>query len=67
MKVAWVVLILVLLASVACWVRGGADFNIVSALPFLGGRPPGIADIGALALLAITGWGIARLLTRKDK
>ena len=67
MKVVWTVLIVVLIAALICWVREGADFNIVTALPLLGGRPPGCGDVGALALLAITGWGVARLWNRKEK
>ena len=39
MRIVWTVLIIVVIASVACWVRGEADFHIVSALPLLGGRP----------------------------
>ena len=66
MKVIWTVLIVVLIAGLMCWVRGGADFSFVRALPFLGGHPPGVFDFGAICLCVITVWGLARLRRNRD-
>jgi hypothetical protein len=61
MKVVWTVLVIVLLAGVICWVREGAGFSVLQALPLLGGHAPGLFDVGGVALIVITIWGLRRL------
>jgi hypothetical protein len=65
-KVVWIVLLILLLASLIGWVRGDAVFPIVQALPFLGGYSPGIYDAGACIMILITVWGIRRLNRRNE-
>ena len=51
MKAAKVTLIILVLWALVGWVGGG---DLRRTLPFLGGHPPGIYDIGALVMVVIT-------------
>ena len=66
MKAVWIILLILLITALISWVRDDAtDFHIVHTLPFLGGQPPSFLwDGAALAMIAITIWGICRLMRR---
>jgi hypothetical protein len=66
MRIVWTVLIVVLIAALICWVRSGSAFNVVQALPLLGGHPPGIFDLGAFVMILITIWGVRRLTRNRS-
>ena len=66
MKAFWITLTIVLMASLICWLRAGADFPIVQCLPFAGGHRPGIQDIAAFVLVLMIPWGLSRLRNRDD-
>ena len=62
MKTFWIVLMILLIAVLINAVRGGADFPLVQALPFLGGdRPSWLWDGAAIVMLVIALWGMRRL------
>jgi hypothetical protein len=62
MRLAKITLVLIAIAALINWVRAGHDFgHIARCLPFCGGHRPGFCDVGALALLGLAAWGLARL------
>ena len=65
MRAFWIVLSVLLLAALIVWVRGGAQFNVLDALPLAGGRPPSLCwDGAAAAMVLIAIWGVTRLFRR---
>jgi hypothetical protein len=65
-KAAKIALIIAFTAALIVWARGGRDFPMQQAFPFLGGRRPGIYELGGLAILLITCWGLKRLRPSED-
>ena len=66
MRAAKIALIITFTAALILWVRGGRDFPLQQAFPFLGGRRPGIYELGGLTILLITCWGLKRLRRSED-
>jgi len=66
-KIILITIIVILTLAALVWIRsdGIYDFDVRSALPFMGGRR-GISayDWAGIALLAISLWGLSRLLHR---
>lgn len=57
--------VLVLVLIMMTYIRGGLDFPLPRVLPFAGGHAPSaLYDGAALAAVAITIWGILRVLGR---
>jgi hypothetical protein len=68
-KIILITIILVLTFAALVWIRsdGLYDFDIRTALPFMGGRRGiGAYDWAGIALLAISLWGLGRLLRRSQ-
>lgn len=63
MKIFWIALGGLLLAGLIVWVRGGsAPFNVLHALPLLGGHKPSLLwDGAAFVMVLIVLWGLRRL------
>jgi len=61
MKAAAVVLTVVLAACLINWVRSGASFHVVQALPLCGGYTPSLYDAATVAMLLLIPWGLGRL------
>jgi hypothetical protein len=64
MKAFMIVIVVIVTAVVINWVRCGDAFALPQALPFLGGKDPGVYDLGACGLLLLCLWGIIRLRRR---
>lgn len=67
MKWAAITIIVLMIASLIAWVRGGENFHIAQAFPFLGGYDPGIYDTGALIVIFITSVGLLRLARHRGR
>ena len=66
-KLILVTIIVILTFAALIWIRsdGAYDFDIRTVLPFMGGRRDiGAYDWAGIALLAISLWGLSRLLHR---
>jgi hypothetical protein len=62
MKAAKIVLVLLVISALIGVVRSGRGLgHIGRVLPFCSGGEPGLYDFGALAVIAIALWGIARM------
>ena len=66
MRVGLVVLILVFAAHIINFVRAGNGFHVAEVVPFLGGRTPGIYDVGAIVMIGIAIAGLRKLYRRSD-
>ena len=63
MRTVALILIVLLIAGLANWVRQGDAFHIARALPFCSGRPPGIYDLAGIVMIVILLAGLRRLLS----
>lgn len=61
MRAVMIALVLLMIAGLINFVRGG-DFHIAKTLPFCGGHEPGIYDVGAVLIIIIAIWGMRRLV-----
>lgn len=61
MRVFLVTLTIALGACMIRFIRQGADFHIARILPFAGGHPPGLYDVGAIVMILMIFWGLGRL------
>ena len=62
MRTFWIVVIVLLIASLMNAVRNGTSFHLAEALPLFGGlRPNWLYDAAGGAMLLITVWGLVRL------
>ncbi|MEK6675015.1 MAG: hypothetical protein AABZ47_05095 [Planctomycetota bacterium] len=68
MRLFKVVLVILLLAAVANWMRQGQrGFSILESLPIIGGHDPSRFDLAAIAMILVTLWGIARSRKTDDE
>ena len=65
MKAATILIIVIVALAVIGWIMQDTDFHIAESLPFCSGEKPNFYDIGALALLTLLVWGLARLAKRR--
>lgn len=66
MKAAKVTLILLTAAAAVIFVKAGRTVDLRRTLPFCDGEPPNKYHLGALAMLLIWLWGMARLRRKDD-
>jgi hypothetical protein len=67
MKTVKITLILLTAAAVIIFMKAGRAVDLRRALPFCDGEPPNEYHYGALALLLIWLWGMARLRRKDDE
>ena len=65
MKAAQVVILAVVVLVLMNWSRGDHSFALPTTLPLLGGKKPGIYDVGAATALIIALIGLVRLGRRR--
>ncbi len=61
MRAVVVVLIVIFASTLINWIRAGSSLPIVRSLPFCGGRKPGTYEVGAILMILLFLWGLARL------
>ncbi len=67
MRSAFTTIIIIAFGAVILWIASDAQIgHLAEILPFISGREVGLYDWAGVAVLAITVWGIARLLRRQD-
>lgn len=66
MKYGVITIIVLAVAALIVWVRGGESFHIAQVFPFLGGYKPGLYDAGSLIVILMTVAGLRRLARRRE-
>jgi len=61
LKTIKIVLVVLVVALLINFVRGGDHSHITEALPFCSGGEPSFYDFGATAMLVLLFWGLRRL------
>ena len=64
MKAVKIVLVVLLIAALANWIRDGKSFSLLESLPIIGGYEPGIYDVGGIVMVLIALWGVDRIRRR---
>lgn len=61
MKAMKIVVVVVFVAAIMGWVRGGGASSLFEWLPLVGGHAPGLYDVGAGLMIIIAIWGVSRI------
>ena len=67
MRIALLLVLLILTCCLINWVRSGFfSGHILTVIPFLGGKEPGVYDGAGLVCILIFLWGLARMNHHHD-